>query len=514
MKRNHGIASPTLLFVLAAFLLSPTGAHAARCLGERATIVGGGGGNVLRGSKAPDVIHGGGGRDRILGRRGNDKICGGAGRDRLLGGRGKDRLAGGGGGDRLAGLRGSDSLAGGPRRDRLFGGSGNDRLQGGGGGDLVDAGRGDDPRVSGGPGGFDNVVGGTGNDRVDGGPGSHDIASYVTTSGSLRLDLGARVARGAEHERLRGFEDALGGSGDDTLVGGPAANRLDGGPGGDSLQASGSADAAFGGPGSDACLGGFAAQNSCGDAGGGGLRVELVESIDATTSLVVTGSDGSDRVSLRRVAGPSLRRAGRVLASMGPGDDVLSVNGVPRGVEATLDGGAGRDKLTGGAGQDTLYAGDDRVADTLAGSGDDDQLFGVNTAHPRKESGPARMLGGGGDDLLVGGQPCGGDRFVGGPGRNDSASFARIRNAGVNVRAKIGGAVSDPDAGRCDRGRISPSTEKIEGSPGRDRLIGDGSADVLLGRGGPDLLMGRGGRDRCVGGAKRDRTHGCEQRFR
>ncbi len=61
------------------------------------------------------------------------------------------------------------------------------------------------------------------------------------------------------------------------------------------------------------------------------------------------------------------------------------------------------------------------------------------------------MLGGGGDDLLIGGQPCDGDLFVGGPGANDSASFARVRNDGIHVDAKIGGAVSDPDVGQLRR---------------------------------------------------------------
>ena len=124
------------------------------------------------------------------------------------------------------------------------------------------------------------------------------------------------------------------------------------------------------------------------------------------------------------------------------------------------------------------------------------------------------MVGGAGDDLLVGGQPCGGDRFIGGRGGNDSASFARVRNGGVTVRAVIGGPVLDPDRGRCNRGRISSDTEKIEGSPGPDRLFGDGSGNTLLGRGGNDLLNGRGGHDRCIGGGGSDRTRRCERSFR
>ena len=104
------------------------------------------------------------------------------------------------------------------------------------------------------------------------------------------------------------------------------------------------------------------------------------------------------------------------------------------------------------------------------------------------------MFGGPGNDLMIGGQPCDGDIFDGGPGDNDSASFARVRNSGIVVKATIGGAVTDPDVAGCNAGQIEASVEKIEGSPGPDILIGDDGANMLLGRGGNDLLDGRGGR--------------------
>ena len=53
---------------------------AATCSGERATIVGTQGRDVLRGSARRDVIAGLGGNDRLSGLEGNDLICGGKGR--------------------------------------------------------------------------------------------------------------------------------------------------------------------------------------------------------------------------------------------------------------------------------------------------------------------------------------------------------------------------------------------------------------------------------------------------
>lgn len=120
------------------------------------------------------------------------------------------------------------------------------------------------------------------------------------------------------------------------------------------------------------------------------------------------------------------------------------------------------------------------------------------------------MSGGPGDDLLVGGQPCDGDLFDGGPGENDSASFARVRNNGTFVGATIGGPVIDQDIADCNAGRIEQSIEKIEGSPGPDILTGDSGPNKLLGRGGNDFLDGSGGFDDCIGGEGTDRATSCE----
>jgi Ca2+-binding RTX toxin-like protein len=526
--------------LLGTLLLSAPAQSAKRCIGKKPTIVRGGGADTIVGTKGHDVIDAGGGADHVDGRGGNDTICGGGGDDMILGARGNDRVDGGGGRDRVLGLRGSDRLVGGGGDDRLVGGSGNDRMQGGSGTDLVDAGRGDDPLVSGGAGDLDVVIGGTGGDRIDGGPGAHDVASYVTTAAPVTIDLLAQRVQGGEREMLEGIEDALGGSGNDTLLGDDGPNRLDGGPGDDVMEAVGPADEAFGGPGNDACAGSFSVQDSCGPeaAGGGVTVVELVDSIDSSASLVISGTPGPDRVEVRLagdryLAGASSEglfapgslptcglaaaslivcpgRASRIQVALGGGDDVLTLEGVPRGVSATIDGGSGSDTITGGAGGDTIYSGDDRAPDSLSGGGGDDQLFGVNTSHPRRDSGGATMIGGSGDDLMIGGQPCGGDVFAGGPGGNDSASFARIRNDGIAVSATIGGPVLDPDAGRCERGRISADTEKIEGSPGPDRLFGGALGDTLLGRGGNDELDGMAGADRCVGGGGGDRMRRCE----
>lgn len=277
--------------------------------------------------------------------------------------------------------------------------------------------------------------------------------------------------------------------------------------------------------------------------GGAGAAVELYQSIDESTSLIVTGNSGIDDATVSFDNGTYTVQGGAggnpvllgdpgsggcsldpgsssvscqgaissIHASLGDGDDTFAIDpSVPARVSATIDGGAGSDTLRGGEGDDTIYAGDDHVPDTLEGGGGDDVLYGVNISHPRHDSGAARMSGGAGDDLLVGGQPCDGDLFDGGPGDNDSASFARVRNSGVFVQATIGGPVLDPDVAGCNAGHIEDSAEKIEGSSGPDTLTGDSGPNTLLGRGGNDHLDGKGGFDDCVGGAGDNEIANCE----
>ena len=532
-----------LLCLLAVLVLAPIAVAQGKptCNGKVATIVSNA--PTIVGTKAPDVIVGGPGDNVIHGEGGDDTICGGEGNDTIYGGRGDDALFGEGGNDALYGERGSDDLDGGNGEDRLYGETGNDELSGGPGDhDQLLGGPGDDS-LSGGAGDFDTLTGGPGNDSIDGGPGAHDIASYAGTGGAVTINLEAGAVSGAEAETLSGIEDAIGGSEEDTLIGASgSANRLDGGPGNDHLIAAGPGDEAFGGPGSDSCAG-FSGETSCGPmAGGSGTAVELYESIDEATSLIVTGNDGGDDAAVTYSGGtytvqgapganpvllddPSSSACTRdaesdsvscqgpistIQASLGDGNDTFSIDpSVPASVSSTIDGGPGSDTLLGGEGDDTLYAGEDHVPDTLEGGGGDDVLYGVNIFHPRKDSGAATMRGGSGDDLLIGGQPCDGDLFDGGAGDNDSASFARVHNSGIFVEATIGGAVTDPDVPNCDAGHIEDSIEKIEGSPGPDILVGDEGPNTLLGRGGDDQLDGRGGFNDCAGGAGSNQIVNC-----
>lgn len=140
----------------------------ATCAGQRATIVGTPGDDVLIGTTGADVIAGLGGDDTILAGAGDDLVCGGGGSDILSGGPGNDRLGGGRGSDWLSGDEGDDFLRGGHEADHLDGGAGADRIVGGPGADVIIGKQGDDMLF--GKEGQDLLVGEAGFDRARGGP--------------------------------------------------------------------------------------------------------------------------------------------------------------------------------------------------------------------------------------------------------------------------------------------------------------------------------------------------------
>jgi hypothetical protein len=83
----------------AALLLAPGAGTASaakpKCFGERATVVGTRGAEILKGTRKADVIVAKEGNDDVRAKGGKDRICGGPGDDILDGGPGRDRFSGG-----------------------------------------------------------------------------------------------------------------------------------------------------------------------------------------------------------------------------------------------------------------------------------------------------------------------------------------------------------------------------------------------------------------------------------
>ncbi|MHA7871619.1 MAG: PA14 domain-containing protein, partial [Hyphococcus sp.] len=317
---------------------------------EAVVIDGTSGGNRINGTDADEIFNGYGGNDRIRGRGGDDTIYGGDGNDNIRGDAGADEL---------------------------HGGAGNDRI-------FVDS---QDTVVTGGE-GYDRVI-------VQGADG---VSIDQTAGGIERVDGGA----GDDEMNAAGKADSVrqtGRAGDDTLIGGEAADVQRGGAGDDVISGGGGDDNIRAGAGDDSVSGGTGNDNIRGQGG------------DDT----LAGGDNNDTL---------LGDGGGDVLDGGAGDDrVIGGSG-----DDMLDGGEGADDVRGGAGDDTASGGGGN--DTVRGDRGNDDLSGG--------AGDDRIIGGAGDDTITGGE--GADVQIGGSGAD---VFVYAMGDGSDVINAGGGGWTD-----------------------------------------------------------------------
>ncbi|HEU4598770.1 MAG TPA: calcium-binding protein, partial [Solirubrobacterales bacterium] len=250
-------------------------------------------------------------------------------------------------------------------------------VSGGSGGDLIVSSDGDD-KISPGS-GHDTVHAGAGSDWITAtaapdGPDLYDFgtgfgfADYAPRSAPVifRASNPTEVGAPGENDTLVGVSGIRGGSGDDTLVGGPTVTVLEGEAG---------ADALVGGPGDDRLIGGPGPDHYEGGPGNDelaeGVANHFPSNDGANETNVADGGAGNDYLVLG--AGPDV-------AVGGPGDDVARM-------------GAGDDVAHGGEGADTILGNDGN--DLIEGEAGDDLLVGGR--------GSDRYLAGAGDDRVLAG---------------------------------------------------------------------------------------------------------------
>ncbi|MEH3124184.1 MAG: M10 family metallopeptidase C-terminal domain-containing protein [Sphingomonas phyllosphaerae] len=273
---------------------------------------------------------------------------------------------------------------------------------------------------------IENAIGGSGNDtiignnvvnRLDGGAGI-DIVSYRDSADAVSVSLltGRGTAGDAKGDIYLNFEGIEGGRGNDTLTGDNGANILIGGAGADTLIGNGGFDTVSyrtSTVGVTASLGSNV--GTVGDAKGDKfVSIEALEGGSGDDTFY--GSNNADTLTGNAGKDTLFGNGGDDTIFGGAGDDSLYGNDG----NDWLDGGTGNDQLYGGRGSDTLYGGDGD--DILDGVFDDDVLFGG--------AGNDTLLGGDGDDLLIGG--TGNNIYVGGYG----ADIFRFVSLGVKDTIK------------------------------------------------------------------------------
>ncbi|CAG0981052.1 MAG: hypothetical protein F9K19_23745 [Rhizobiaceae bacterium] len=275
-----------------------------------------------------------------------------------------------------------------------------------------------------------NVSGFSQNQRIDLRAGSFSNVGGFTSNVSIAF--GAVI------------ENAVGGSGADTMFGNSVSNSLYGRNGADVIDGREGNDHLYGGLGADQHIGGagldFARYD---DANYGNLTIRL-------------------------------------------DNPALNV-----GAAAVGDTYVGIECLVGGLGNDTVIG--DNLANRLFGQGGTDSILGRN--------GNDILDGGIGNDHLYGG--FGADQHIGGAGidfaRYDDANYGnltiRLDNPALNVGAA---AVGDTYNG----------IECLVGGLGNDTVVGDNFSNRLYGQGGSDTIYGQAGNDILDGGAGNDLLNG------
>lgn len=437
---------------------------------ETREVDGGAGDDTLVGGDSHDVLRGGTGADLILGGDGADTLAGGSGADSLAGGAGfdtalyDDALRGvavdlaagtatvtGGGTDALATI---EAVVSGDGADTLRGDGGANDLRSRGGDDLLN-----------GRGGNDTLDGGAGRDTLNGGAGS-DTVRYASHVRGMTIDLahGTATATGtaALTDTLVSIENAIGGQGNDHLLGSSLGQALDGGLGADTVAGAGGDDTLTGGLGND----------------------------------LVQGGDGNDQILGARVIYPET-------AATDP-------QGSDRFFDALVDDG--RDTLDGGAGSDTL------VVPSATYRSDWGTARGLLDAAVNLAAGAARVaLDDASTDRLVSIENVtthdGDDTVHGSAGANvlSVGNGSNIVHAGAGNDTIVGGAEDDTAS-------LGTWQDELHGDRGNDRIVGNGSletfpdsampalaADYLDGGAGNDTLVGGIGTSVMVGGDGADR---------
>ncbi|MDC9825806.1 peroxidase family protein [Devosia sp. ZB163] len=473
---------------------------------------------------------------------------------------GDDIVLAGGDANQIDGGLGNDSLSGGGGADTLSGGDGNDVINGGLGDDTVDGGAGNDVIIHGNGEGADDIDGGSGSDTlriVEGVFAANDTVTVALAGGVISSVNGTTSVANVEAAELhlaggtdtlvyetaddvsvnmlsgaatgfsfiRGVENVVAGSGDDTLRGNGSANALSGragnddlrgGFGNDTLDGGADNDLLYGEEGDDVLEGGDGNDRIDGGAGNdtasyASAAAAVTVSLSATPTRAAfeeqdTGGAGLDRlINIENLVGSAH-------------NDTLQGDGANN----IIDGGAGADTMAGEGGDDTYVvdsfsdvitdtSGNDTVetaldeyvlaADAenlvLTGNAAIDGIGNVKDNRLTGNSANNTLNGGGGSDAVVLRGNIAAHTFALAAGQITVASAAGGTDTLVSIeRAEIDGASYT----------IVPGTNAA--NAGASALHGGGSADLILGFNNNDELHGNGGNDILVGGAGADTMSG------
>jgi Ca2+-binding RTX toxin-like protein len=359
----------------------------------------------------------------------------------------------------------NDTLTGNTLANLLQGNSGNDTLAGLAGNDTLAGGTGDDTYAF-------AATAALGTDTLQEAAGEGtDLLDLSLTTQAVAVNLGLATTQVVNANlsltlnAIDTFENATGGSQNDTLTGNGVANRMVGGGGNDTLIGLAGDDTLIGGLGNDSYL--FATDANLGtdtlDETAGGVDVL---NFAATTTLGVTVDLGLATTQVVNANLSLVLGAGNTFESAlgGALGDLLIGNALAN----TLTGNDGDDTLVGLAGNDTL----------TGGLANDRYLFAANSA---LGSDTLNETAGGTDTLDFSG----------------TTTLAVTVNLGTTTTQVVNANLSLVLG-------LATGFENILGGLLNDTLTGNALDNLLQGNAGNDTLIGLAGNDTLAGGTGDD----------
>ncbi len=363
--------------------------------------------------------------------------------------------------------------------------------------------------------------------------------SYRTTAVVLDLRAGrySSVGRNEDGDLVRDhiglpsravIENAIGGSGADTIFGNAGANSLSGSGGNDIVRGEGGADTLDGGTGADTMVGGAANDTYFVDSADdriidqGGTDVAIATTAEALAYLNANRTAlGIESVVSRVPAGlGELALTDDETPDETPASDappvLVSGPATDSAVDALLgdgdiDGGGGDDTLRGGSGFDTLNGGE----------GNDLIVAGPNGSAMEDSNGTDTLQGGAGDDLFVinnpntvivesNAAPALRPARLGSPGNEVATSLASFTLPNGVENLRFTGNLDGVGAGNALNNRLigNAGSNRLSGLAGNDVIDGALGADSISGGPGNDQMFGGIGADSLVGGLGNDTVAG------
>ena len=304
--------------------------------------------------------------------------------------------------------------------------------------------------------GDDTLIGNGANNLLNGG-GGYDTVSYATASAGVTVNLtlaGPQNTIGAGTDSLIGFETLVGSNFDDRLTAGAGTITIRGGGGNDTLVPSGG-NILLGEAGDDTFISGVGSNEF-----GGGDGFDTVDYSGVNGGVIVSGSDGLNRFSsIERIIGSNF------------GDQLQGV--------AVIMGGAGNDTLSafstglGGTGDD-IYNTSDVGGQVLEAAGEGTDLVRTFTNYTLPENV---------ENLLL---------------LDSSLAWDPYAGAGVPTGPPPPNAVNGSGNSLDNIITGNPYANQLNGLAGADTLYGGGGNDTLDGGLGDDLIDGGAGEDTLV----------------